>query len=366
MKNPLFYILFFLCAACTQQTKENGDEAYPIHIALRDFEKTENTINNLSAIADSMWYVRLETHPEGLVSAYNDVHVIPDGFLVLGPKRIVFFDQKGRYLHTLSAQGKGPQEYIRISPYSGIDRKEKLLYIPSFHNSLLVFNFRGEVVKSFRTEDNFTMAAVLPDENIFLGDMMLGTPSLILSKDGDELNRYTQKLDLGTRTYPNSGGIYFPRLWLANTTEGLWGTVPDSTFLYSKNGQRDPLFVFDPFIRDGDSGAYTFTLEPLTNNYFGISSTTFYGFYSIPDAKMYLAGGKHTKVLTDDIDGGPVVSLRGAYDGLVINPLAPVELLHPDEGAQQPGARLQAIIKQLNENDNPILRIIRLKPSINH
>ena len=354
--------LLWFIVGCGPKEVEYSVE-YPIHIQLSKFMETELEISNISSIADSIWYILLETHPDALIG-YADFHEIPGGFIARTQYELLFFTREGRYLHKISARGRGPGEYMSIHPSFGIDTTLQKVYIPDWYHSVLVYGFDGLYQKSIRLNYVNQMAGILPDGSCFVGPMMLDNPYQIYSPSGELLTEDTVIVNPGeSRISTGPGGIYFYRLWIASGDHGLWVTEPDTTWLFHGYDTKIPFLVINPFLVDNKPEALFCVPAPMTDDYFGISSS-FYGLYSIGHDKYFRIKGLDGFRLFDDMDNGPPITLRRASSGKMITSLSAIELLEPDNPVFHPTDKLQKVIGQLHINDNPVLRIIRLKPFI--
>jgi hypothetical protein len=128
----------------------------------------------LSNLVDRVEYIKLETHPECLLSWANcqvrEKYILATQYF--DPAQIFLFDRSGRFLRKIGREGKGPGEYSSISAATS-DPGENYILVNDYQRStILQYDFSGKLVNSFNYKEEFdgNVAAILiksPDE-IFL------------------------------------------------------------------------------------------------------------------------------------------------------------------------------------------------------
>ena len=123
---------------------------------------------SIENLIDSVGYIQLETTPESLFADMRGLEILYDKFYILDFKgtTILSFDKNGKFLRKISAQGRGPNEYImldwmRTDPYTN-----KVLAVDGFSNKILIYDenlklekivhtdFRPRIVIAFRDQTN--------------------------------------------------------------------------------------------------------------------------------------------------------------------------------------------------------------------
>ena len=112
MKNLLYLLLapFLFCANCTNTTtKIGGSDVIEIDI-IANLSKTKKV--NLSSIASSIEYCKLETNEQCLIGPNAFIYCSKDYIVTVGIDQCYVFDRKtGKFLRKISSKGQGPGEY---------------------------------------------------------------------------------------------------------------------------------------------------------------------------------------------------------------------------------------------------------------
>jgi len=113
-----------------------------------------NSINNIveipvSTIAKEIEYIPLETRTESLLDEVVKVTLADSFIFVSDVKKLLQFDRQGRFIRQIGSIGRGPGEYISVSDFS-VDNRKEVVYIYSTNSdNMLIFNFKGNFIKSF-------------------------------------------------------------------------------------------------------------------------------------------------------------------------------------------------------------------------
>lgn len=137
MRN-IFPLLLLLLVSCQQnkdksfeaETKPSG--ALPHVIDLEKGLENNGAVFKLSAIADSIKFVRLEKTEESLFRTVRDVEVHEDNMFFLSfygqKKSYVFrYNLNGEFINSIGIKGKGPGEYLNCDYAIDYDRSEVLV-----------------------------------------------------------------------------------------------------------------------------------------------------------------------------------------------------------------------------------------------
>lgn len=104
----------------------------------------------LSAIADSVSYIPLETRNETLT---NDAVLYGERYYTFVHGVLICFDSKGRFLHQIGKPGHGPEEYAMLSAsmsYINVDPSDNYVYSFSSDLRTKVYDANGKFVKSLK------------------------------------------------------------------------------------------------------------------------------------------------------------------------------------------------------------------------
>lgn len=124
-----FVCLIILVTYLTSCQTNNNNEI----IHLKDV-KTKNV--EISSIADSIYYIALETKEECFIKSIKQIKFTEDKIFILdGWKKILIFSKEGAFLNKINNRGKGPGEYRRISDFA-LNPKENTVYLLDDHEIL--------------------------------------------------------------------------------------------------------------------------------------------------------------------------------------------------------------------------------------
>ncbi|MCX6223369.1 MAG: 6-bladed beta-propeller [Bacteroidia bacterium] len=160
-----------LLAACHPASK-NPDE--PVQ-QLETIDLTNLWANpqevKLSTIADSVFYIPLETKTGCFLSHWDHLHVeVLEKYLIVYEEDNVLrlFDRDGKYLLTFGGKGKGPGEYTVAREFTW-DEEANRVYISDFYKKkVIVFDFSGKLIKEFDPQKNPCEITVSPNHDIGL------------------------------------------------------------------------------------------------------------------------------------------------------------------------------------------------------
>ena len=125
MRIVLIFILFSVLFSCEKKTINNGVYSINSRIILGS-----PTFVNLSEIADSVYFIKLETNDSALIDEFPNV-VFADSLLVVTTFRngVLIFDSKtGKYLYKIEGfKDRGPQGYSQGTRPLAIDHVDKIV-----------------------------------------------------------------------------------------------------------------------------------------------------------------------------------------------------------------------------------------------
>jgi hypothetical protein len=116
------------------------------------FLDTKNRIQqgiDVTSLADSVRYIKLETTDESLIGNIKQV-IFYDGLFFIKDNKsasIFVFDQTGKYKSKISKKGRGPGEYVGITRMM-IDRKNRQIILYDIHTrKMSYYTFDGKFIK---------------------------------------------------------------------------------------------------------------------------------------------------------------------------------------------------------------------------
>jgi hypothetical protein len=122
-----------------------------------DPEKDKEKKLLLSEIASDVSYIKLETKPECLISEISQVLIDDDLVFILhrgqAPTEsgIMVFNKNGGFVNQFGRFGRGPGEFASLIDFS-LDKENNLLYMLDSMGKLLVFDYKGNFIRSIKLD----------------------------------------------------------------------------------------------------------------------------------------------------------------------------------------------------------------------
>jgi hypothetical protein len=358
------FLFVFICGCNSHPTHNSSEPTYPVKIKLSDCFGSQAPTIQLSNIADTISYLKLETTEECLIGNITTIKNIDSGFLINdNMKSLLLFNKDGKFMWKISKQGRGPLEYEMLNPDFDIDHKLDEILVPD-RKQIFIYNYSGQFVKVIKVpfyvnqiyvvdSGSYLIANTNPNEN-YLAHIINRNGTIIkdfrnknIQKKANEFGRINNK--------PYSQIEYYQDRILISNMDTIWQ-------LNTKN-ELEIKFIVDCQIKNTENKVYTYSFNTLNRASLGLyfmyqKSNALYNF----DSNLFykLPGGPAAGII-DDIDSGPDVSLWKAKDGMLIEGIPASRLLSVDINRIRKESILYEIIKNTNLNDNPILRIIKIK-----
>lgn len=355
----------------------------------------------LSEIADTIEYIPLETSQKFLLGSIMDVKMTREYIFIetwKGP--LAQFDRSGKFIRSIGRMGRGPEEYIMIREFS-IDEEHRKIYIQSNYNrSMQVYSFDGEHLESI----------IFPED---YGFIVWSRDSLLMCFDeptrGLEKNIFEER-NSKSEILQSVRNMFF---WQNNNSMSYLSNIPKREVYYRLNNRlhfkdwyNDTVYTYDSndkivpkyFIDLGSSKLPDMLRTEVTGRsvtspkYYWASAKEsinyifiLYSTYSTPDGRpggpsdfgfIYFDKKKMeaTRCIRNrffnDLDGGPNFYPEYVNDSLAFGFESALQLKKYFEtdnpqnttSKKQEQKRLLKIkFEGLDESDNPILTIVKLK-----
>jgi len=399
MKNPIItiYALTFLLAvsACQKKVSDPQTGHFDLSNNWRSMEKV-----NLSEIAEAIEYVALETSPECILGPENSLQVtILKDYLVVHDHNKVMrvFDRQGKYLNDVGKIGEGPEEYFQLNKYY-IDENRGEIYILSLDSKCMVYGFDGQFKRQFKAGGQASRIIVNKDGNIGLLYLSMTADMQDTARLAwfDSKGKAITSIPLYQNTTMGGG-------WYTDSNVDLYyfdgnvrfGEIPFDTLYQLEQGKSfEPAWSFEPgpksipsevlhnrirFITEINDYTVIYFLRETSRHFFltgGYNSNMYKilcdketGFAITADLRE-LARHPYESGLYNDIDGGMPFWPNTTDNDVATICLSPMELL--DYLENQKGQDLsefdtkkrqefERLVSTLNENDNPVVMIVKLK-----
>ena len=200
-------ICIVLCASCHRKENRLREQ-----IVIDLLSNVQDTLN-YSSFVDSISYISLETTDQCLVGSIKDV-IISDKYILVLDKILPvvwIFDKEGHYLTKIDRKGDGPEEYVNLSQFDYDRKKEHVLLLDSWTQSILFYGLDGSFVKRVKLDTSPSDFVRLEDNNyvfsrsgevdslagIYLVDAMGKFTSKLIARDDKYLfNNFSDNWEL--------------------------------------------------------------------------------------------------------------------------------------------------------------------------
>jgi hypothetical protein len=371
--NILSIFLSLIILSCKSKSPEsrsdsssyNLEPAFHSDITLSNFFKHDLRSIKLSEIADSISYVKLETSNESLIGNIITFQPVENGFLINNSfQSLLMFDKKGKFIWKIENHGRGPHEYEILAPDFGVDNKSKEIILPD-RKHLFIYNFKGQFVREVKLPFYINQLYVIDsglyavaNSNPF--DRILAHIINIngrIVKEFKNYNTQPKRNELGRLTNLLNGGEigYYKKSVLLSNKDTIWRLNEDCNL--------EMMFKINQMFGNVEDRLYSYSFKILNNSLIGFfflnqPNNALYDFKK--DVYYNLPGGPNGGI-KDDIDYGPdVILYKGRY-GLILETIPASDILKIEVNKIRRGSDLRDIIQSTDINNNPILRIIRLK-----
>ncbi|WP_158288427.1 6-bladed beta-propeller [Mucilaginibacter psychrotolerans] len=391
MKNYRHIIYAVLTIACLSSCKREKPKGKYSDIT---DGKNNTTQVKLSEVAKSSEYVKL-TAPDSILLT-DDLNVdFYDKFLLVwdrATQRAFLFDRLGKYLKTISRQGKGPGEYVYLSGVK-VDQQKNLAFI--------LDAAQQKVIKIDLTTESFQeiKIKIKPIDMYLLGDgrILLFTPSsgrkLILNSHIYIID-YNGKV-LGEQNLPDvvdeQDYISRAQVYSFHNKQHIWQTTTDDIFeLDAQDKLKTVDLLWDDKMMPYDGRNNKELKKKYIKQYLLLRSVfesdNYYMINAIyKQTRRNLLYNKKTKKcmnvtfkdrlldvgLINDIDGGMPFWPTGQGSETVfysiVNPIKFQEVVSNSYTQAFPfkdavsHKKMELLLKGLKEDDNPIIQIVYMK-----
>ena len=374
----LLNMIFLILSSCQSRKEPDNIIINPLNVIEREVR--------LSEFADDITYIPLDN--EILFQHPNRIKMTKDRFIMATfPGNIKCFDRNGDFINEIGSRGRGPGEYM-FGHYFTIDSSEELIYIYD-NKRILVYNTSGNFINNIPVDE----PEYVGDICFFEGWLYLaGGPRhdydwVVYDTSGNMVSQKNNEL-------PRFRSGWGSQMGFTLSPEGLkyWNGYNDTIFLI-QNGSFQPSAYFAPgdfrlpfadYPRE-DFGKY---FNPVTivssNDYifltYLLDKIIHISYIDKKNGEHYLVGSDtdmsyFTKPgILNDIDSGPALPIffyaMENGEEYLIGWIHPHRLkAHVESEAfrnstpkfPEKKKELEKLAASLDENDNPVLMLVKLK-----
>ena len=360
------------------------------HFCIISPEKAINREITLSEISTSLTYVPLDNTV--LFKHINKMLITSEFIFISGyPIGLVRYDINGTFRNQIGKVGNGPGEYRYGNKFS-VDTQNSLIYILDM-DEILVYDFDGKFIRSIQLEgintrlDDIVYAnsMLFISEGISMGFgefdwLVLDVSGKIISKKYNRIPQFTSRWGGHGRMFKFKRDVYY-----FNSYNDTIFKISDATFnpayLFSNGDFRRPRHDTENLFNYYDPLTFCMSEKYLFQWYYfnksfhtGIYDKKKGELYSVNNLKDSENGGWHSPGIINDIDGGwpfpPLISflkddsefLSGWIFAHEFTSSTNSKWYHnPNSGLTEKKKILKELVMKVDENDNPIIMIVKLK-----
>ncbi len=394
--NSIFLLLFFLSMGCQLKNSPLTIDNLPVIDILEGYSKKEIVLQDIAQIE----YVPLETTDSVLLDRISLLSYVSDQYILVWnfyEGDIFVFNRNGKIISNFNHKGQGPEEYYPRGMVVFDEKNEEIFIFNGWAHRILVYSLNGQYKRTLNHSTDLFIASAynFDDETILIYDgEKIGLhrknysekPYMLLSKkDGSIVDTFDIRLPV---RYSNSiaqeidlvGGekMYTPLLIPTpnNSYYGLDFVIAnissDTIYLLTQNRNLRPILVRQPSVHLFCPRIVWSSL--LTTDKFIVLNKATLDFIavdkgqSIPNVTLIyeFETGETSEVvfLNADLSMGqwiPPGSISPDIGKNMVADLMPVSRLKTAYEDKKLKGKLEQLVATLNEEDNPIVRIIKFK-----
>ena len=348
----------------------------------------------VSKIAENIEFVPLETNENCLLSEdLSKIEIFENTIFLSDYKYIFRFDMNGKFLNRIGRIGKGPGEYTQGMQTFLIDKQNRhLIFFEMVTKKMMTFDFEGKFIRERILDFLPGPAEWVNNENMAVYNMGFtyeNTPwkdFYILNRDGDiiQKNKFKKQANkrYGMMIYPQIFYQYNGKTRYKNPYENIIYEINEDKkaspvyFLdYGKYEKYNDIDDAEVKIRNGVGTNIPTPKSSEKIGLLGLSETTDYLFiyYGHQEERRFGVFDKKAKTFfkifdntleifgfSDNMHGGlPVLPTNGIINKTLYTCYDAWEL--KEYLNKTPKIKLKKIIDSINQNDNPVLLLVKLK-----
>lgn len=395
LKIFIFVNTVFILFSCRDNISVNYNliDFYPYEISLNNSIDNIKTLK-LSDLCEEITYIPLETNPSNVIHEIRQI-ALTDSFVFVSDFQSLFqFDLNGKFLRQVGKQGRGPEEYIFIRDICVNEEKRLIIISSPLNRKLLEYDFNGRFVKSISIQVNFGDLIIRDSNSLILHMPNVPSPVegkvlswCIIDSEGKLLGEIHNSLK--RKSSPGFSIIESPLYYYNGSAHFMEFGI--DTLYFFHNSVKKPYAIFN-------LGTQKMDPDPIWDQESRDKLADRLWIYNIYEDDKYLylnlnrglslepfpcVFNKNTKEITilkeqgfvNDLDGGPAFWPKEVYrDSILIDYINASKLIlsanSKQSEAQTPENEaelvLDKLIDEINETDNPILMICKLKKPKNN
>ena len=386
MKKIFLLSFIILIAGCTLNKLENTKvpEISPEYFVSKNI--------TLSHLSDDIKYIPFDS--EMPIKNISKIEITDSLiFLATYPNGILVFNINGKLFRQIGKKGKGPGEYISATKFA-LDNNNKRIYVKG-RVKILVFDFSGNLIRELSRGQNLDFTELeYKDGNLFGLNPVFNMKEniffnwIVIDTLGNELfTKLNPVTGFNTNGMSASGNISYKfdnniHYWnhYNDTIYELSNNAYEAKFLFKRNKYRlTPETAEDDNTMLGKNNIFISRTIFESKQFLFVKyrqfNQTHLGIYDKLSKKFEKidAVNNRYKGIINDMDGGmafdPTGCLQWEGNEYLFTTVDAWELIahvNSDEfvsfNTTEKKKELECLANNLNENDNPVLMIVKLKP----
>jgi len=382
MKKLYLFILVYLVISCKSEKND---------LFIFDPRNLDENEITLSQIADNISYTPLDNSIQ--LGEFYDFHypnfINSDIFLYENEVGVLVFARSGKYIRKIGSKGRGPGEY-RYGLDFTVDKKTETIYINDL-NDIKVYNKEGLFLRSFSLKQYGEMINSIRLFNsklfAFYAIQFENTPNewIVFDTLGNVITSQKRRIPQFMSNVGGGEGAYY-----YNNKIGFWNQYSDTIFLISDDYQQTPSFLISlgehrypkSRVNSPTELSNLMSLRQIfeTHQFLAVRYIFNEGkYFALIDKikhRIFLSNWEYdgSGGILNDLDGGPRFLPKAYYTEnereYIIGFLYPYQLKQLVSSTEfinstpkyvDKKIELEKLANSLNEMDNPILVIVRLK-----
>ena len=364
-------ITLFLITGCAGGSKQSAEELVVINVT-KSYPKKELKLQDIFDIE----YIPLETTDEFLCG--NRFIRFGDNFIAVSNRdqSIIIFDRNGKGLRKINNRGQGPGEYLVVGDIAFDGDNNEMFVLDVVGNRMFVYDLNGKFIRSFKFQDGYATIKIINfDRDHLMCITLSGKPRCyILSKQDGAIKEsievpfekqitMMEKDDLIGRLSEIRSFTYIPyrnNLILSDFSS-------DTFFIYSPDFKMTPFLARTPSIHSMNT-KLIFLPSMFTDFYYfmEIENYTTHAVreivYDCRERAVFECALYNEDYPDEPFSIRPGGQLRFSYNKMTayFAVFDSFRLVEANQAGKLKG-RLKEIASQLDEEDNPVLMLLKHK-----
>lgn len=344
------------------------------------------TAIKLSSIASEIQNIPLETMNDCILSSDLAVCSTSEYIFIADIYTGSFyrFDKRGKFLNRIGRSGQGPGEYSQALCFSVDDINKQVYLIDSFVKKILVYSYEGKYLQTIPLEAPTYMFVKNKDLFYYYDINYLHSKYELYQTD---LKGKVIKRSQTTDKQKNNFSLQMPFFYQYNGNLYYKNTASETIWEIDSSLNKKPAYKIDLGKYEKDKNERGFEIQgnkirsinkrnsitlsdfAETDKYifisFSLGNEDCMAIYDKKKSNVQIPISEKKYGLIDDISGGPMVIYRSNVaahcTSTIPNELVSVLQCGDLDFSQYTQGEFANIIKNLNEDSNPIIRIIKIK-----